>query len=210
MKKGIISLILAAILVITAVFAVSCGSKYTNEEIREALGELIPASAELNEIYFGEGLPLSVNEDEYEGYYAMLESDVSTLGYEPVSEDAKYRTEAELREATLAVFTEEYARFLFERAFSGVSAVYDDETTANAVYARYIETDGVLTKRVGAKNEAIPLGREYRVDDAEIVREHENWLFVDVPSMIGGKDDVVVRLRLVKTAGGWRLDSPPY
>ena len=207
MKKVIISLILAALLACTLS---SCGQKYSEDEIRAALEELIPASAEINEIYFGEGLPLSVDEDEYQKYYSMLDTDVSALGYEPVSEDCKYQTEAELREATLAVFSEEYSEFLFERAFNGLSVVYDDETTANAVYARYIETDGVLTKRVGSKDEALPLGREYSISEAVIVRQRADFVLVDVPSSVDGEDDVTVRLKLVMTDAGWRLDSPTY
>lgn len=206
--KKIVSLILAVLLLCAC--AACAKPQYGEDEIKAALETLIPASATLNEIYFGEGLPLSVDEDEYEAYYQMYDSDVSTLGYEPVAEDAAYRTEAELREATLAVFTEDYAQFLFERAFSGLTATYDDETTASAVYARYIETDGVLTKRVGSKNEAIPLGREYAIGEAVLVSQRNGCAVVDVPTSVDGTADAVVRLRLVMTDGGWRLDSPTY
>ena len=207
--KRIISSVLAVLLLLGACAACS-KPKYTEDEIRAALEALIPASAELNEIYFGEGLPIAGDEEEYAEFYDSLDSDMASLGYVPVAEDAKYRTEAELRDATLAVFTEEYASFLFDRAFSGFSVSYDDETTVNAVYAMYIETDGVLTKRIGAKDDAILLGREYSIDGLVIARQKDNFVIVDVPTTREGQTSVTVRLKLVNTDGGWRLDSPTY
>ena len=206
--KKIISSVLAVLLLLGCV---SCAkTKYTEDEIKAALESLIPASAELNEIYFGEGLPISGDEDEYAEYYDSLDTDVDTLGYEPVAEDAKYHTEAELREATLAVFTEDYASFLFDRAFIGFSVTYDDETTVSAAYAMYIEMDGVLMKRVSVKDDAIPLGREYSIGELVIAKQKDDYVIVDVPTTVDGQTDVTVRLKLVMTADVWRLDSPTY
>ncbi len=187
----------------------SCRKEQTDPtEIRAALEMLIPASAELNEIYFGRGLPTAADE---EGY---IDPD-DGLVYEQVLPSCKYQTEAELREATLAVFTEKYAAALFERGFSGMTVKYEDGVLFNGglsstVYAMYIETDGVLTKRTNAIDEALPLGREYQLDAAVIVREKNDYVIVEVPTTVDGAASDTVTLKLVRESDGWRLDSPTY
>lgn len=187
-----------------AVSLPSCKKESTEpDEIRAALETLIPASAELNEIYFGRGLPTAADE---EGYTAPDEG----LVYMPVLPSCKYQTEAELREATLAVFTESYASALFERGFSGLTVKYDESGLSSTMYAVYIETDGVLTKRTTVKDEALRLGREYRIDKMTVVRQKNDYAVVDIPTVMDGEESVTVTLKLVLTENGWRLDSPTY
>lgn len=204
MRKILSFLLTAVMLVSLALSLPSCKKKTTEpDEIRAALETLIPASAELNEIYFGLGLPTAADE---EGYANPDDG----LVYEQVLPSCKYQTEAELREATLAVFTESYANVLFERGFSGLSVKYDDNGLTSTLYAMYIETDGVLTKRTNVKDEALRLGREYRIDKMTVVRQKNDYVVVDIPTMMDGKESVTVTLKLVITENGWRLDSPTY
>ena len=194
---------------------VSCGGeKYTAEEIRAALDELIPASAELNEIYFGEGLPIARDEEELLELYGELDSDIEMINYAPVSPDAAYHTEEELKAATRAVFSEDYSEFLFTRGFVGITSTTTDENgeivmAQNAIYARYIETDGILTRQIGMED-VMKLGREYDLDRMEIVSQKSDNVVVDIPTSVDGEADVTVRIKLVMTDGGWRLDSPTY
>lgn len=209
MRKILSFLLTAVMLVSLALSLPSCKKKTTEpDEIRAALETLIPASAELNEIYFGLGLPTAADE---EGYTNPDEGLVyEQLIYEQVLPSCKYQTEAELREATLAVFTESYANVLFERGFSGLTVKYDDSGLTSTLYAMYIETDGVLTKRTNVKDEALRLGREYRIDKMTVVRQKNDYVVVDIPTMMDGKESVTVTLKLVITENGWRLDSPTY
>lgn len=199
----------ALVIASLAVSLQSCKKISTEpDEIRAALETLIPASAELNEIYFGLGLPTAADE---EGYANPDDG----LVYEQVLPSCKYQTEAELREATLSVFTESYANVLFERGFSGLSVKYDDNGLSGSeltstLYAMYIETDGVLTKRTNVKDEALRLGREYRIDKMTVVRQKNDYVVVDIPTMMDGEESVTVTLKLVITENGWRLDSPTY
>lgn len=209
MRKILLFLLTATMLVSLAVSLPSCKKKSTEpDEIRAALETLIPASAELNEIYFGLGLPTAADE---EGYANPDEG----LVYEQVLPSCKYQTEAELREATLSVFTESYANALFERGFSGLSVKYDDNgllgsELPSTLYAMYIETDGVLTKRTNVKDEALRLGREYQIDKMTVVRQKNDYVVVDIPTMMDGEESVTVTLKLVITENGWRIDSPTY
>jgi len=198
-----------------AAVLVSCGGgmKVDEEELRSALGELIEKSEELNVIYFGEGLPMTEDAEKLEEFYASFDTDVKSINYQPVDPECGYTNETELREATLEVFTENYSRYLFERAFSGISAVYDegteDQYTATAVYAMYIEENGILTARIDIAEDAMELGRTYDLDKMEIVRVKENYVVVSVPSEMDGKA-LDVELKVVMTENGWRLDSPTY
>lgn len=188
-------------------------SFYAEEEIKSALEELLPQSFELNEIYFGEGLPISDDREDVERFYASFASDVKSVNYHPVASDCPYQSEADIREATEKVFTAEYSQYLYERAFSGISAVFDEGTekqiTSTATYARYLESNGVLTVRLDIPDEAIPLGREYDVESMEIIRETEKYVLIRVPTELDGVS-MDVNLKLVMTDDGFRLDTPTY
>ena len=212
MKKytRIIAFLIILAIAITAL--TSCGSSVEIGEVREILRDLIPKSEELNVIYFGEGLPISSDREVVEEFYASFDSDIEMINYHPVDPDCGYTSEDEIRSATLEVYTEEYAEYLFERAFVGITAQLSDgeeDVKYNAIYAMYIMQNGTLTVRLDLADEAIPLGREYDIDAAEIVRSRGNYVIVSVPSVLDGVEEDI-ELRLTNTANGWRLDSPTY
>lgn len=210
MKKITIFLALAVILLTL----VSCGSKYSETEIKAALDELLPKSYEMNEIYFGKGLPISEDKDVLEDFYAGFESDIDMINYHPVAADCPYQNETELRDATLQVYTEEYAEYLFQRAFSGISAQVQNAEglteTYSAIYAMYIEENGVLTVRLDLEKDALALNRELKTEKMRILSERGNVVTVVIPTYVEGEPDVDAHIRLVKTPDGWRLDSPTY
>ncbi len=214
MKKIVITALILAL--VCSLFLVSCKQEITYEEaeIKAALVELIPKSAELNVIYFGEGLPISNDSEVLREFYASFDSDVEVINYHPVAESSPYQTEADLRAATLAVFTEDYSEYLFQRAFAGISGqlqnIDGEMITHSAMYAMYIEQNGVLTVRLDLEEEAMPLGREYGIDEMTVKSQKNGVVVTEMPTYINGGLDLYVEVRLVKTADGWRLDSPTY
>lgn len=209
MKKIAVILSLALLL---AVSAVSCSERMSAEEIEDILAPLLEKSEELNVIYFGEGLPMTVDREEAERFYSSFESEVKAINYHPVDKSCGYESEEDIRSATLEVFTPEYSEFLFERAFSGISDVVNDGTgdlTQTSSYARYLEQNGMLTVRIDLYNEAIKLGREYDLGSMEIIRQKDNYVLVKIPTQLDGKS-CDVEIKIVNTADGWRLDSPTY
>ena len=140
--------------------------------------------------------------------------DIAAISYEVVDPSCGYENVDDIKAATLEVFTEEYASILFDRAFTGISALFDEGTDTEhrttAVYAMYLEQDGYLTKRVNLKDDAIPLGRTYDLDSLEILRENETGVQVRLKSFFDGKPSVDVEIWLAETESGWRLDSPTY
>ncbi len=192
---------------------VSCGVSYTEEDVKTAVKELLPLSFELNEIYFGEGLPISDNREDVERFYASFSSDVSAVNYHPVAEDCEYQTEADIKAATEKVYSPQYCEYLYELAFTGISAVFNDGTedqfTTNVAYARYIETDGVLTVRLDLPYEAMDLGRTYDMNAVEILSMKQDHAIVKIPSEMNG-ETLNIELKLILTNDGFRLDTPTY
>ncbi len=205
-----------AALILTAVLSASalCGCSYgpSEDEARGIVASLIDASLELNEIYYGDGLPYekSAGSALIESAAEAADADVDALIYHPVAHDCPYQSISAIKEATEKVFTPAYCKILYEVAFAGVSGESgeDGTTTIGAVYARYIEDYGVLT--VNANIASTIADRTYDTDSMTFERISDRFMTVIVPSFVDGKPDVDVRLKLVNTDNGWRLDSPTY
>ncbi len=215
MKKKMIP---AAVAVVLAAALYSCGGM-SEDEIRPIAEELIGKAAELNEIYFGEGLPLSDSAEKYQELYDTFDVDVEQINYHPVAEGCGYSSIDEIKAATLEVFTEEYSEYLFERAFSGISDVLGEaegDVRQTAGYAMYLEQGGILTARMDlAESDILGGEREYDVTGLRIIRQKENYVLVAIPTVFhpdSGGDDVIetIDLKFVNTPFGWRLDTPTY
>lgn len=208
LKKRILScphrrtskVILAALIIAVSMVITSCGS-ITDEEATGIISELLPKTYELNKILFGPGLP-----------YEKVPGGTDALLYLPVSEDAPYRTEEELREATLLVFSPDYAESIFDLIFSGYSYGESGSGTENksVMYARYIEgDDGIL--RVNINFEPIvKTSRTYNLDTIEIISKNNRRIIAKVGSIVDGKADMTVKITFVNTDDGWRVDSATY
>ncbi len=120
MMKKTILLPLAGLL---AASLLSCGGPSADPaELKTALDELLPLSYELNEIYFGEGLPATDDPARIDALYGTFAANVKSLNYHPVAEDCGYASIEEIKTATEAVFTEGYSNYLYELAFAGISS----------------------------------------------------------------------------------------
>ena len=216
-KTRICTGILAVIVLLLGILAGFAGCskpKHTPDELRPILEDLLPRAAEINEIYFGEGLPTTRDVDVVRAFYETFDTDIQSISYTPVDPACGYETVDDIKAATLAVFTPDYAAFLFDRAFNGISDLFDEgletEHRTTAVYAMYLEENGYLTKRVNLADDAIPLGRTYDLDSLTVIRENESGVEVKLASLFDGQPSVEVKMWLVETADGWRLDSPTY
>lgn len=198
--KRILSFLLTAVLLFSLA---SCGgSGLSDDEIRDVYADLIEKSYLLNDVYYGDGLPF-VNDPET---MAALAGAISRFSYMPVDKSAPLTSEKQIREATLAVFSQPMCDHLFTLAFEGMSTG-DDETV---VYARYIEQNEILTVRIDLADEALPLGRVYDLDSMDILNQNGSRIVASFATSVDGKPSVNVKLTLVNTPDGWRLDSPTY
>lgn len=201
-------LILASVLLSLTALLSSCGgSGLSEDEIRETYRSLVEASYELNDIYYGDGLDYEVNESVMAYLTGIQEgTEGFRVSYMPVAGSSPYKTEAEIREATAAVFSDSLCSHLFLLGFEGMSTD-EDETVA---FARYIEQDDILTVRIDLADDALPMGRTYDFDAMTVIADEPGTIRASFPSYIDGEKSVDVKITLVKTANGWRLDSPTY
>ena len=203
--KRLLTALLAAVC-LAALSSCAASSGMSEDEIRETYRTLVEASYELNGIYYGDGLPYEADIDMM-AYLTGAGAAALRVSYMPVAEDAAYQSEAEIRSATEKVFTDQICEHLFTLALQGISAGDENETVS---YARYIEQDGVLTVRIDLAGEALPMGRTYDFSGMQLISDEGTRIRASFPSLLDGQKSVDVKITIVKSEDGWRLDSPTY
>ncbi|MBR6808046.1 MAG: hypothetical protein IKM46_06685 [Clostridia bacterium] len=204
MKRITKTILRAAALVAAVVLLLSftsCGKTYSEEEIKTAAAELIEESYEINEIFFGEGLPGVEPEGE------------DIMQYLKIAEDSPYHTEEELKAAALKVYSEGYCALLFERAFSGFSLDENGEDgidTTKLVDARFVTYNDELVILPLTDEDIMELERTYDVESIKVVKQKSGTVIISVQSFVDGENAGEVTLNMIMTENGWRLDSPTY
>lgn len=196
--------------VVIAVFSVlplaSCSVKMTEEEARAIVSPLIEKSFEINEIFFGKGLPHEENiYDEQDEAEKEMTGTKRVRYLEVTSED--YHSIDELKEAAREVYTESYLTAVFQIAFEGL-------TSSNGTvyqYARYITAlVGELSINADAEEQSITVGRTYDIDSLKITKKTSDTVYFTLKSFVDGKEDGEILLSIKDEGAGWRLDSPTY
>lgn len=206
MKRTLL-ILLCILLFTSSVLLASCGVDYTEDELKTAAAELIEKSYEVNEIYFGKGLPaVEQDSEEAKKFADGLDVDITAVSYLPVSEDCPYTSIDQLKQLASDVYTADYCEFLWKRAFEGMSS--DDGA---AVYARYM-TDfmGVLTVRSDVADTGAELNRTYDTENITVDKMKKDTATVTLTSYVDGEKDQDVSFVLKLEANGWRLDQPTY
>lgn len=200
-----LALFLAALLLALAL--PSCAkSGLSEDEIHDTVQSLVEASLPLNVIYYGDGLPYVDDPDAVAALLGIAAGTDFSVNYMPAAPDAPFQSEEAIKDATDDVFSPAMCEMLYEIAFTGVSTEDEDKVA----FARYIQQDGVLTVRIDLAEDALDMSRTFDFDAMEILIDETSRLRVEVPSFLAGKPSVPVRITLIKTPEGWRLDSPTY
>jgi len=200
MKKFLSVLMIFAL---AASLLASCGKKLTEEEAKEIVGPLIEKSYEINEIYFGNGIP---HEEPPEDTEDNTVYDIKPVNYLAAKSD-KYHAIYELKEAALEVYTESYLESVFEITFEGIQ----DPDGNVYQYAKYITTvTDDFAVREDIEKDNILSGRTYDVSTLKIVDQSRDYVYFTVQSYIDGEDAGVIQLSIKDEGAGWRLDSPTY
>ncbi len=192
---------------IIAVSLISSCNYYEDEDITASAESLIESSYEINEIFFGVGLRCDKEDEARAKSELEGESDVKKVAYAKADSSCGYDSIEEIKKAALAVYTEDYCEILFASAFSGIR----DENGNIVEYSRYIDGEyGGLTVRVGIEENAMTLNRTYDFSTFKVERQGKGYALVEVQSLCEGKQSDTVRIKLVMTENGWRLDTPTY
>ena len=200
----IASLLIAVIM--AAMMGVSCGVDYTDEEIIKEAEKLIEGSFQINDIYFGKGLPIGEKDSEEAKKFAEENDfELDNVQFLPVTEESPYFSIADIKEATAKVYSKAYCESLYKTAFEGFSS------GEHAVYAKYMEDEsGTLTVRIDLAENALPL-RTYDYSSIKVKSKKETSVKIEIDSYLDGKkEEKPVVFTLVKEENGWRLDTPTY
>ncbi len=178
----------------------------TNEEAREILPPLVEGAYEINEIFFGRGLPY---DGEPDGSLALVKAQ-----YLPVSEDAGYTNVSQIKDAAALVYSGEYLKSIYPTMFDGIT--YDTEEDSqegffSEVSPRYKMIGGVL--KTDAMYKAHELTTVPDPSQAEVSRCTPDEVFVRMPyttSDGSGRSGFMTVSLVPQEDGSWRLDTPTY
>lgn len=183
----------------------SCGKPPEAAEIRPVAEALIEASYEINDIFFGEGLPAIERDSEFaiENHVYYMDEEGN---YDYITEDCLYQTTDQIKAAAEQVYSADYLTSIYETMFVGVA-----DEHAGMLYARYLDTDEGL-KKSNIHESMIEAKRIYDYDTMTIVEpSNDRFVNVEFDTHLEGESEITrVRLTLVKEENGWRLDSPTY
>lgn len=161
-------------------FFCSCGGSMTDETVKAELERLLPQSYELNEIFWGKGLPYEVSS--------------SSNRYLPVSGDCPYKDTDSILAKASEIFSKEYVEIIKDAVF----------TDSDDIDPRYLMVDGKLL--ADKNNKGFNIQGNIVIDSAVIKKQNRGMVVVSVSYEDGGKTDVT----LVLQDGKWYLNSPTY
>lgn len=198
--KKIISLIL---IIASLLLLVSCGQKnrkYNEEEVKAAAIPLIRKSAELNDIFWGKGIPYFEDPSFRVGnFYPADPSFVRELGIEKTEDLIKLASK---------VFSQDYVEFI-------KNSVLSSKVGNNGMdgYARYYDEPDIMLM-VDTKYEPILVDEvEYLYDSIEVIGSEGETVKIKITINVTRGEASQTReltVSLVEEEEGWRLNSNTY
>ena len=152
----------------------------TDESARAELERLLPLSYELNEIFWGEGLPIMDIE--------------SSNRYLPVKDDCGYKSTEEILDKAEQVFSESYLSEIKDAIF----------TDSDDIDPRYLDIDGVL--KADKNNKGFNIQGNIVLDTVKIKKQNSALVVVSAEYADGDTTEIT----LILQDGKWYLDSPTY
>lgn len=165
--------------------------KPSDEEIKQVMEELLPASYDATYIVYGPGIEIEKN--------FVIDPDWTTAHYAPVASDYKYQTADDVKRLILSAFSKDYAQEMYEYAFEG-----NEE-----MMSRYGSLNGKLTMDV--TRPAFGMATDIYVETAHVVKGTAYACRVRVEySADGGESRSTVELQMVREDEKWLFDGPTY
>jgi len=170
------------LLLFVFVFALSSCNRgnMTEESVKAELERLLPLSYEMNDIFWGEGLPI-------------MESD-SKDRYITVRKDCGYVSVKEILDKAADIFSSGYLAEIKDAVF-----VDDDDKDP-----RYQEINGALKK--DTYNKGFNIKGNVLIDSVAIKKQNRGMVIVSADYEDGGS----LEITLVYENGKWLLNSPTY
>ena len=223
--RKITAAVLALISVLSVMMLPSCANPPELSEIKPTIEVLIENSRKVNHMLFGEGLPIAYYEDktdsegnpvpvetEYENYYLVdfrapyFEKDEEEKDDEEKKKGNGFFMIEQIKAEAEKVYSPDYIRPIYDMFFTG----HYDSDKGGVVRANYIDGEnGILklkTYEAYIKGEM----RTFDYDSIVIIKPSTaDFVTFTIDSYKDG-EKLNIRLTIVKTENGWRLDSPTY
>ena len=152
----------------------------TDESVRAELERLLPLSYELNEIFWGKGLPIT---------------DTETVNrYVAVTDDCGYKSTEEILDKAEGVFSSSYLAEIKDAIF----------TDSDDIDPRYMDHNGVL--KADKNNKGFNI--QSNIDISTVKIKKQNAALVVVTAEY--EDGDTTEITLIMQEGKWYLDSPTY
>lgn len=152
----------------------------TDETVKAELERLLPLSYELNEIFWGKGLPTQ----DIDSSDRML----------PVTSDCGYSSTEQILEKAAEVFSKEYLEEI-------KSAVFTDSDDTDP---RYVDINGVLKADTSVKG--FNVKGNIVIESAKIKKQNRGMVVISAEYEDGGSTEIT----LILQDGKWYLNSPTY
>ena len=205
--KKIISLLLLLALLCSFI---SCGDKnreYDENEVKLAAEELIRSSAELNRIFWGEGIGYIDDASFSVGYY--YPADMFSLY------DYGIETVDDLKKKTKKVFSQAYSQNIFSTVLSSL-------TDGDGIYAfaryyqKYSDAEYKEPECIMVYSKALILLNDeviYNYDTLQVIGSKKEIVYVTLTVDVRRDEKIQTRtlkVGLIEEENGWRIDTPTY
>jgi len=205
--KKIVSLIIVVALLCSLVSCKEKNREYDENEVKLAAESLIRKSAELNYIFWGEGIGY-INDASYSvGYYYPADI-FSLLSY-------GIETIDDLKEKTRKVFSLSYSENIFSTVFSSLGD--EDEIYGFArYYQKYSDAENKEPECIMVYSNALVLLKDevsYDFDTLKVIGSKKQTVYVTLSVNVKRGENTQTRelkVGLVEEEGGWRIDTPTY
>lgn len=205
--KRIVSLIIVFGLLCSLVSCKEKNREYDENEVKLAAESLIRKSAELNYIFWGEGIGY-INDASYSvGYYYPADI-FSLLSY-------GIETIDDLKEKTKKVFSSSYSENIFSTVFSSLGD--EDEIYGFArYYQKYSDAENKEPECIMVYSNALVLLNDevsYDFDTLKVIGSKKQTVYVTLSVNVKRGENTQSRelkVGLVEEEGGWRIDTPTY
>ena len=171
---------------------ISCGKGPALDEVREDIVSTVEKSLELNEVFYGEGLPVYKEMITGKDYYLV---DTEKSDYDSIDE---------LKAALAEVYTTDYCTSLYEVMFTGIA------DNLVSLLPRFIEEDMDGTLMQDKYAESILIGeRVFDYSAMTMEKSSKNSFTVRIPATLDGEkdEDAVLTFKKEMTDGKvvWKL-----
>ena len=205
-RRKILSLTLAVIMMISVFSFVSCNRSYDEEEVIAATKTLLKDAEMLNKVYYGSGIEY-FDSDEEKGYYRKANvNHLKELGFSTIDE---------LMTLTEKTFSDEYSELIYSTILSPLNT--DTSIVSPARYYQAYDEDTGLPTHImvhSAYQAKFKDSLVYDYDSIRVERSKKERVHVKVDVTVtngeGKSQRTTITVMLIEEEDGWKIDNHTF